>query len=82
MTAEITAPFSGKYSSEEAIDDETIETHVEMYETDSKPHIYYMAILDCENNFGATFKYKNKNIPKVAVGLDMRNDDDHFSYED
>ena len=48
-----------------------------------RPHIFYMAVLDCDENFPRQFSANPVNTPSVLVEWTMLNDGvDHFSYED
>ena len=55
---------------------------ISMYSSD-RPHNYYMAALDCNQNFPRQFSANPINTPKVLIEWTMLNDNEnHFSYED
>lgn len=59
-----------------------LESEMTIYSAD-RPHIYYMAALDCSLNFAEYYSASPKNTPKVLLEWTMLSDNDnHFSYED
>ena len=55
---------------------------IKLYSSD-RPHIYYMAVMDCNNNFNKQYSANPINTPRVLIEWTMLNDNqNHFSYED
>jgi hypothetical protein len=58
-------------------------SHVVSVYSSDRPHNYYMAAFDCNQNFPREYSANPKNTPKVLVEWTLLNDNDnHFSYED
>lgn len=53
----------------------------DIYSAD-RPHIYYMTVLDCEQNLLKAYGASPKSMPRIITEWTMKDKGDQFSYED